>query len=250
MSTDKAKHRKKISTLVEERRQKVAQLYIEGKSMHKIAAMVGVSQTQIFKDLKKIRQQWLESSVRNFDEAKEVELRKLQNLEKEAYDAWERSKEEAVTRKKKSEKGRTLVPQLGNRPPRARMVVTRQNDETTEMDRDGDPRFLAMIFQCIQLRLKVLGALEQDKTVNVNVSKMDWDQMFKRQEDLLRIDPISQRLLQEQGANPVVIEQKSSLTGIQLPPDQLPTIIQELPNTPSMEIPLDGQPLVRDADES
>ncbi len=210
-----AKHENYQAQLIQQRRDRVAQLYIEGKSQHSIAETVGVSQTCIHNDLKAIRQQWLDSSVRNFDEAKAVELRKLENLEKEAYEAWEKSKDVATSRKKKTEKSRTLVNRGAGRPPTPRMVPTRENAEVNEQDRDGDPRFLAMIFECIKLRLKVIGALEQDKNVNVNISKLDWDAMYKRQDDLLRMDPVTQRLSIEQGKSPLTFEQLS--TAICLP---------------------------------
>ncbi len=71
-----------------QRRQKVADFYVQGWTQTAIAAEVDVSQPTICEDLQQIRQQWKESAVRDFDEARDIQLQKLDRLEREA---WERS---------------------------------------------------------------------------------------------------------------------------------------------------------------
>ena len=77
------------------RRQLVADLYVRGWNQVSIAQEVGVGQPTISTDLKAIRREWRESTVRDFDTARAVELRKLDRVEREAWAAWERSQEHA-----------------------------------------------------------------------------------------------------------------------------------------------------------
>ena len=81
------------------RRQQVAELYVKGWFQTAIAEELGVSQTTVCHDLKAIRKQWRESSIRDFDAARERELCKLDLLEREAWAAWQRSQEPAESTK-------------------------------------------------------------------------------------------------------------------------------------------------------
>jgi Trp operon repressor len=76
---------------IQDRRSQVAELYLTGKTQKQIAEQFGVNFAQISRDLKVIRQEWLESRVRDFDEAKAEELAKNDVLEVEYWDAWRRS---------------------------------------------------------------------------------------------------------------------------------------------------------------
>ncbi len=77
---------KKIEVI--QRRQKVADFYVQGWTQTAIAAEVDVSQPTICEDLQQILHQWKESAVRDYDEARDIQLQKLDRLEREA---WERS---------------------------------------------------------------------------------------------------------------------------------------------------------------
>jgi len=54
-----------------------------------------VAQPTICDDLKRIRAEWRESAVRDFDEARQLELMKLERIEREAWSAWDQSKKPA-----------------------------------------------------------------------------------------------------------------------------------------------------------
>ncbi|HUE74826.1 MAG TPA: hypothetical protein VMP01_28420 [Pirellulaceae bacterium] len=121
-----------------QRREKVADLYLQGHKQMAIAEMLGVGQGTICEDLKRVRQEWLESSVRNFDVAKEKELQKLDRVEREAWAEWDRSKQPAQS-----------------------AVVTGEdaNKRTTKSvkNQTGDPRYLDVIHKCIAQRRAILG---------------------------------------------------------------------------------------------
>src|SRR5690349_616892 len=74
------------------RRRQVSHLYLQGWTQADIAEHLNVWQPTISADLKHICQEWRESSIRDFDAAREMELRKVDLLEREAWSAWERSK--------------------------------------------------------------------------------------------------------------------------------------------------------------
>src|SRR5690348_16583838 len=77
------------------RRKDVAELYVQGWTQQQIADHFQLCQATVCLDLKVLRKEWRESSVRDFDTLREVELQKLARVEKEAWSAWDRSQRPA-----------------------------------------------------------------------------------------------------------------------------------------------------------
>jgi hypothetical protein len=122
-----------------ERRQRVAEMYVQGQTQAAIATEIGVSQATVFNDLTFIQDHWRASALRDFDAARELELQKLDKIEREAWTAWDRSKQPAQSAKVRS--GRT-------------------GEEATEKSlqhRVGDPRYLDQVLRCIAARRALLG---------------------------------------------------------------------------------------------
>jgi IS30 family transposase len=121
----------------------IADLYVKGYSQAAIAKEIGVSRSQIQYDLAEIRRRWVESTIRDFDAAKEAELKKLDSLEEEAWEAWRRSIGETKTTHAEiidnDEKGRT------------------SKQKVIKREMNGDPRFMSIVQSCIQQRCKILG---------------------------------------------------------------------------------------------
>ena len=69
-------------------------LYLRGVSQSEIAAQLGVTQQQVSYDLKVVQRRWAEKTVINLDAAKQKELARIDLLEREYWQAWERSKGE------------------------------------------------------------------------------------------------------------------------------------------------------------
>jgi hypothetical protein len=131
--------------------ERTADMYCRGFKHSDIAREIGVSRTQIVYDLKEIRSNWLTSQVRDFNEAKEEELKKLDALEQEAWDAWRRSQ---------TERTRTVTEKTeGDSSGR---IKAQQTKETGY----GDPRFLTVVQSCIDKRCKILG-VEAPKSVEL-----------------------------------------------------------------------------------
>lgn len=120
----------------------VSKLYLAGWTQMAIAAELNVNQSTISRCLKKLTQRWLEESKINFDEAKAKELARINRLENEYWDAWQKScedyKEQEIQSNEKSE-SKTI----------GKVAKTQKQN--------GDPRFLEGVRNCIEMRCKLLG---------------------------------------------------------------------------------------------
>lgn len=119
----------------------VARMYLAGRYQVHIAKELGITQQQVSYDLKVIRERWVESSLRDFDELKAQELAKIDDAEREFRQAWERSKNaKQITHSKKRE-GLGASTEAGVR----------------KEEQVGDPRFLDGVLKCIHMRCELLG---------------------------------------------------------------------------------------------
>ncbi len=124
------------------RRAEVATLSLRGVTYAEMAVRLQVGRTTISSDLRAIRKEWLESRVRDFDQAREMELRKLDNLEREAWEAWSRSQRPTETNKV-SGGGLDLT--------------ERRRGEKISQSRTGDAKYLDVVARCIDKRCEILG---------------------------------------------------------------------------------------------
>ena len=134
---------------IESRRAYVAEFYLKGfKRQDKILeclAGVGIviEQPTVSRDLKAIKQRWLESQIVNLNEAKQKELDRIDLLEREAWKAWDRScRERQVSATERS------TGHLDGDKTKARV---------TKEGRDGNPAFLERVAWCINKRCEILG---------------------------------------------------------------------------------------------
>lgn len=128
----------------------IAGLYLRGYTQHLIADEVNaaykeddqISRRQIGYDIKVLHKQWRESQLIDIDDAKARELARIDKLEFEAWEAWERSQLDAET----------VIEEMGGKkgsPP------TRKRTETR--GQTGDPRFLVIVDKCIDKRIRIFG---------------------------------------------------------------------------------------------
>lgn len=147
---------KRTKTQIKKDRATIARLYLQGKLQVEIAERLDLTQQQISYDLKIIRKQWLDSSIRDFDELRSQELAKIDNLELEYWEAWQRSLEP-----KKMESYKTVGD--GTQDNTGREKIVKGEAVAKEETRDGDPRFLQGVQWCIERRCKLLGFDEAAK---------------------------------------------------------------------------------------
>ena len=145
--------------VVNHRRLRVAELYLTGKFQSEIGQLLGVSQQQVSHDLKAVQQQWLASSIRDFDTVKSEQLAKIDAVERAAWEAWARSL-----------KAREITVQETIAGERQTTKASIRNETQV-----GDPRFLERIQKCIDQRCDILGlstATEAAKVVSTGLAAL------------------------------------------------------------------------------
>ncbi len=157
------------------RRTQVADLYLKGWKQAALARELGVCQASISNDLKAIRKEWMESRVRNSDEMIVKEAKKLEVVEREAWDGWQRSQEPAETTR--------IIQKNGEK-----------SAEKTVRERTGDHGFLRVVISAIEKRLKLLGldaaakaALEtpDEQVIRDRSQAFSWDSLYARMDSNL-----------------------------------------------------------------
>lgn len=108
-----------------------------------------ISRRTISNDLRTLRERWINSAIRNVDQAIARELAKIDELERTLWEAWERSTRPAkvrTTRTRGELRGGQVVTAEGGIE-----ITTRTADST------GQVKYLTGIARCIQLRTELLG---------------------------------------------------------------------------------------------
>ena len=111
--------------------------YLSNRSSD-LAPSIQYSEDMIKRDLKAVRDGWLESSLRNFDEMRAEQLAKLDAQEAEAWREWKRSCEDY----KKKAVGTSAQGKI---------------DKTETGTQTGDPRYLTAILSIVERRCRLLG---------------------------------------------------------------------------------------------
>ena len=107
---------------VQERREIVSGLHLQGRSLRQIAGEVGVNHTQVFLDIKAIRADWRTNTRVNFEEKQNMELARIDQIELEAWKAWGRTigktkvMRQEVSAGEHGQPHKKLVPRSSTRP--------------------------------------------------------------------------------------------------------------------------------------
>ncbi|MGQ0636933.1 MAG: hypothetical protein ACT4QC_20180 [Planctomycetaceae bacterium] len=111
------------------RRKRVAELHLRGHSQVAIAEKLKVHQGTVARDLAALCLEWRASSLRDFDRARGEVLKKLDEIERAAWRAWD----------------------LSRAPHYAAQVTTENGKESTRkslVHREGNTKYLDTIQQC------------------------------------------------------------------------------------------------------
>ena len=126
-------------------------MYLRGMtSMPRIADALGVHKSQISRDFKIIKARWRDQYTADLNTAKQRELAKIDGLEAAAWQAWERSCQDAETLHSGVLKGRT---DKDGKP-----LPDVQKSYKTVHGQSGDARFLELVHSCIAQRCKILAS--------------------------------------------------------------------------------------------
>jgi hypothetical protein len=125
-------------------RQRIAALYLAGKTQLEIAHTVAISPATVTRDLKFIQAEWLKSTLRDFDAVKAVEVAKIDQVEAEAWQAWHDSKLESVTTSLRTDGG-------------VDVHLTKKTATVKKVKRTGNVDYLTMVMACIDARCRIFG---------------------------------------------------------------------------------------------
>jgi len=177
------------------RRHEVGRLYVRGFTQAEIASQMGVTQPVIHHELKALGLEWVKSAAMDFQARQAEELARLDMVEAEAWKEWERSKARSActTTNEFRSKGKKDRGEDGGRKgkpnPKAEdpdeLVLRNVATATTVKDQLGDPRYLAQVTECVRLRMKLLGFLDE-KVVQVLLQskqgllqpRFDWSALY------------------------------------------------------------------------
>lgn len=141
---------KRSEIQIERDREIITELTLKGWTQQRIADYLEISQSQINYDLKKIRKDWLENSHINIDLERKIALKKLELVEREAWNAWDRSQQPEITE---------LAERLNEK-------INKEKVSRRSVSRVGDPNFLAKVLDVCKERHSILGLNQTKHTQN------------------------------------------------------------------------------------
>lgn len=152
----------------------ISELYKRGYSYREIRDEVmarldlsSYSLRTVSKDVNRLLQEWRETRIENTDLALQLELERLDAIVKEAWAAWEKSKEDYTTRNSK-QKGvpGDLVKKNddeGSDTKSEEIITVQMEQSSKEVVCTGDPRYLDIIHKALIERRKLLGLYAPEK---------------------------------------------------------------------------------------
>jgi len=157
---------KRTKTEREAARAEVARLDLQGWNTYDIARKLGVSQPQVVYDLRKVRERHIASMVQDRAELVAVKLAQYRATAKEAWLAYQQSKETAV---------KTLEEETQSQ------FGSRYKIGSTTERRTGDPRYLEVVLKCLQAERELLG-LDAPKKLDAQVAQvvLNWDALVSQ----------------------------------------------------------------------
>jgi len=147
----------KKKAIVEERLLLVSELYLKGNPQSEICKVVGVTQQQISLDLKALRKQWNEQVMIHTGEAISKQLAKIDVLEVEYWDAWEKSRTDHQRKKQRFIEKPSSVKLKLLEKTKEKVDKYQKEFITEEVIQSGNPEYLKGVQWCISERSKILG---------------------------------------------------------------------------------------------
>ena len=152
----------------------ISELYKRGYSYREIRDEVmarldlsSYSLRTVSKDVNRLLQEWRETRIENTDLALQLELERLDAIVKEAWAAWEKSKEDYTTRnsKQKCVPGDLLKKSddEGSDTKTEEIITVQMEQSSKEVVCTGDPRYLDIIHKALIERRKLLGLYAPEK---------------------------------------------------------------------------------------
>lgn len=141
-------HREKLCRLTrqrQERLEKIADLYLRGKSFRTIAELAGISLAQTQRDVALCKKEWAKTTSLGIQNLASKEFARIDRIEAEAWRGWERSQAKQIERSKEvidGETGRTTKNLKRSKQP------------------VGDAGFLTIALGCVNQRIRLMDLLK------------------------------------------------------------------------------------------
>ncbi len=149
----------------EQDRVTIARMILQGKTQQEIANYLELDRSMISREVKLIRHDWKQSSIRDFDEAKGEKLAELELVKAELWAAWQESKQQKETTLK--ERIATLGEGSPKESDKRLKIATRQQTAT------GDVSYLSGVVSCIKEQAKLLGLYPEEATGGTSIALSD-----------------------------------------------------------------------------
>lgn len=166
---------------IEDRRTRVARLYLQGSTQVEIARELDISQATISSDLNAIRKEWMAQRIEDVDELLLEEFQRLKQVFRDASTGWEQSQLPVETTKiSQSPLGKTV--------------------EKSIRQQHGDPRYLQTMQRLLETTMKLFGLDEAGKKLYGDPTAkggIDWGAFWKDCEARnSQPDPVEQKFLE------------------------------------------------------
>lgn len=125
---------------------------IRGQSKKAIALANNISVSTVNDIIRDSKDAWRDYRIEDYDLLLTIELERINRIEAEAWDAYEKSKKPLVTQTRHSD---------GQYDPAGKLIITKHEIKT--QDRHPDPRYMNIIQWCTEQRLKIMGGYAPEK---------------------------------------------------------------------------------------
>lgn len=147
----------------------IARMYVKGRTQMEMARELGLSQGQISNDLRNLLKSWEESRMHNIDLHKNAALLRINMIEEELWEAWEKSKtaKKVVNTKSKSGEMADALDASG-RPIKTSEEKYWRAGSSEELPTGGDMQYMNGIMWCLQERAKIMSLYAPKKIANTD----------------------------------------------------------------------------------
>lgn len=156
----------------EERHDLLAQMYVKGYTQAEMAAELGLVQSTINKEIRKMVDRWAGTKFEDLDRYKSEQLHRINMMESELWEAWEKSKTARKVIVNKSKSGELLndVDAITGRPIKVQEDKYWKLATTEEEATGGDMQYMNGIMWCVSERSKILGINAPKKVAQTDPS--------------------------------------------------------------------------------
>ena len=184
----------------------IATQYLKGAGaydIHRYCLGVGhsLSVKSVYNYINALKKEWFKNRMTAVDEWVSKELAKIDNLEREAWEAWENSKKE-----KQKSFNKTIYdgePKDGKKPK----IKTNEASKTIEAS-DGNAEFLKVVQWCIDKRLEIIGFGKLNVNIQNNFTNIDNRVSQKFSGNVTIIRDVRERPIEIEATSPLEDETK------------------------------------------